>query len=498
MDSVGLRRWAIALGGLAWILGSTRPGVAYEANVESSSVLQIYSVRSPWGAPILSRQRLTHTLSLEAYRPIDNPLVSKVSLAFHARLRLDGDYGVLDSERDPASTGNYVPGLFAAPVDLSYGYFEARGLLSNNVSTRIGRQIVFDELGFWSYDGLLVAFSPAGLFELSAYAGYEQRGGVPFLSTSRYEADGVYRGDRAGMAANLWPSYLNSTEPAPAWGATLALKAFPWLRARADYRRVTQHDTVVTVPFADASGRVETFSGSRVSSERIGVAVGADIAAKGSVDAAWVYDLYRRVNQEHRLYATHRASSRLRLTAGYQYRLPVFDADSIFNWFGAKGSILAQSSATLRMTDRVSVTVSGGARWLGVGPSQWLHDALGRGPDGGLDWLGRIDSTYLSPTNGLGAGTAVESGDAGDRISSDLWYRQRFWARRLESNFRVGAGRWQHPLMTERGQSSFMYVAGIRLYPGGRPELGAEWEHVMMERAAHRFRIIATLSARWP
>jgi hypothetical protein len=495
---VWLRHWAVALGGVAWTLGHATNAMAYEANVESSSILQIYSVRSPWGAPIVTRQRLTHTLCLEAYRPIKDRLESKIELAFHARLRLDGDYGVRDSERDPQSTGTFVPGLFTSPVDLAYGYFEARGLLSNSVSARLGRQVVFDELGFWSYDGGLLSFAPGGLFELSGYAGYEQRGGVPFLSTSRYEANGVYRGDRTGMAQNSWPSYLNSTEPAPAWGATLALKAFPWLRARADYRRVTQHDAVVTVPFAGADGRLQTFSGSRISSERFGAALGADIASSGSVDAALVYDLYRRVNQEHRLHATLRASSRLRFTAGYVYRLPVFDADSIFNWFGARGSIVANSSATLQLTDRLSFTASGGARWLGVGPRQWLNASLGPGPDGGLDWLGRFESNYFAPTSSIGAATLAETGDAGDRISTDLWYRQRLWQRRIEGNLQFSVGRWQHPLMTERGQSSIMYVAGMRLYPGGRPELGTEWEHVILEHAAHRFRIIATLSARWP
>jgi hypothetical protein len=472
--------------------------LAYEASVESSSVLQIYSVRSPFGAPILSRQRLTHTLSLEAIRSIENPLESKVYLAFHARLRLDGDYGVEDGERDPASTGSFVPGLSVAPVDLCYGYFEARGLFSNNVSTRIGRQIVFDELGIWSYDGVLLGFAPKDLFELSGYAGYEQRGGVPFLSTSRYEADGVFRGDRSGMASNLWPSYLNSTALAPAFGASLALRAWPFLRARADYRRVTQHDTVVTLPFADATGKLETYSASRVSSERIGLALGADLGSKGSVDSALVYDVYRRVNQEQRLSATFRASSRLRFTAGYLYRLPVFDADSIFNWFGARGSIVAQSSASLQLTERVVVTLSGGARWLGVGPRQWLNDALKPGPDGGVDGLARLDSTYRSPARSFGAGTAIEAGDGGDRISTDLFYRQQLWVRELESNLQVNVGRWKNPLMTDRGQASFTYVAGLRLYPGGRPEMGVEWEHVMIERGAQRFRVIATLKARLP
>ncbi|HEY5961474.1 MAG TPA: hypothetical protein VIV60_33175, partial [Polyangiaceae bacterium] len=399
---------------------------------------------------------------------------------------------------DPNNEGSFVPGLSITPVDLSYGYFDARGLLRNTTSLRIGRQISFNELGFWSYDGAEVAFAPDGLFELSSYVGYEQRGGVPFLSTSRYEADGVYRGDRSGMSGNSWPSFLSSTEPAPAYGASLALRAWPELRARADYRRVNQHDTVVTVPFADSDGSLKTFAGSRLSSERLGAALGLDIGRVGSVDGAWVYDLYRHVSQEHRLYATLRVSSRLRITAGYLYRLPVFDADSIFNWFGAKGSILTQTSATWRASDRLNVTLSGGARWLGLGPRQWLSDALGAGPEVGLDWILRLDSVYVSPDQSFGAGTNVESGDAGDRLSTDVWYRQSYWDRRLESRLQIGAGHWQHPLMAERSQSSLIYVAGVRLHPGGKPELGLEWEHILLEHAAHRFRMLATLSARWP
>lgn len=485
--------------GIACSLAYVRQANGYEANVQATSLLQVYSVPSPWGAPILSRQRLTHTLSFEFYRPPADRRESKVSWAFHTRLRLDGDYGISQSERDPSSDGTFVPGLYVAPLDLSYAYLEINGLLANTMSTRLGRQITFDELGFWSYDGARLSFAPGGLFELSGYAGFEQRGGVPFFGTSRYEADGVYRGDRAGMANNLWPSYLNSTEPAPAFGASLALTAWPWLRARADYRRVTQHDTVFTVPFADAEGNIETFSGDRVSSERVGVALGADISSKAAVDAAWVHDLYRRVAQQHRLAATYRVSRALRFHAGYHYRLPVFDADSIFNWFGAKGSILTEVGGSWRLSERVELTARGGIRWLGIGPRQWLREGVfNPGAESGLDWLGRVESMYVTHRDTLGASTSFESGDAGDRVTTDVWHRRSYWERRLESRIQVGAGRWQHPLMTHRGESSLLYVLGMRLHPGGRPEMGAEWEHVITERASHRFRILATLSARWP
>jgi hypothetical protein len=349
--------------GIAFI---PKPVKAAYVAVDANSRLQLYSVHSPWGSPILSRQRLTHQLALDAFGDRSTVTDSPVSWVFHARLRLDGDYGVTGDERDPNNSAAYIPGLAVAPVDLSYGYLQISGLFRNTSAVTLGRQLFYDELGLWSFDGAKLAFAPGGVFELSGYAGYEQRGGVPLLSTSRYEADGVFRGDREQLSAQTWPGYLNSTALAPAYGLSAQLVTLPWLRARVDYRRVTQHDRVVTLPFADENGRFQTYSASRISSERLGVGLGADWAKRASVDGAWVYDLYRRVSQSHRAQVIYAPSDAVRWSAGYEYRLPVFDADSIFNWFGAKGSILGRLSCRVKLSARADVTVSGGARFIGV------------------------------------------------------------------------------------------------------------------------------------
>jgi len=477
---------------------SVRSSHAFEVAVDAQSQLQLYSVRSPFGSPTLSRQRLVHQLALDAQSDPPKLDESKVSWAFHSRLRLDGDYGVSSEERDPNNLAAFIPGLYTSPVDLSYGYFSVTGLLRDTTGIAIGRQILFNELGFWSFDGAKVAFSPAGLFELSGFAGYEQRGGLPFLSTSRYESDGVYRGNRDGMTAPQWPSYLNSSKVAPAFGASLSLTALRGLRARIDYRRVNQSDRVVTVPFADATGRLATFSGSRISSERVGAGAGFDIASRASIDGAWVYDLYRRASQEHRAMGTYRLSDRIRFNAGYQYRLPLFDADSIFNWFGARGNVTSYGSVTYQPVTAFQVTVGGGARWLGIGPRQLLSEALSAGPETGKDGFFRIDSSYFARDFSLGSGTLFESGSGGKRFNSDLWYRRNFLSRKLETLTLVSAGRWENPLFSERAQSSVTYVAGVRLFPGARQELGAEWEHVIAEGPLQRFRIIATATARFP
>ena len=320
----------------------------------------------------------------------------------------------------------------------------------------------------------------------------------PLLSTSRYEADGVFRGNREDLSASNWPGYLNSTALAPAYGLSWALTALPSVRARVDYRRVSQHDRVVTLPFADENGHVQTFSGSRISSERLGIGLGADVASRASVDGAWVYDLYRRVSQSHRAQLTFRPLDKLRVTAGYEYRLPLFDADSIFNWFGAKGSILSRLSVGVQLSQTLQVTVSGGARWLGVGPKQFLTSGLDVGPVGGTDGIFRLDSSYFSRKNRLGSSASVESGAGGRRLVSDLWFRRSLWEQRLETMTQLSAGYWQNPLLPERAQSSVMYVLGLRLFPGEKQEFRTEWEHVVTEGPYQRFRVMATAMARWP
>jgi hypothetical protein len=469
-----------------------------EVAVDASSQLQLYAVRSPWGAPVLSRQRLIHQLALDVYGARPTISLPSPTWAFHSRLRIDGDYGIGDDERDPERLATFIPGPGASPVDLSYGYFTASGLLRNTTEVALGRQVLFDELGFWSYDGARLSFAPARLFELGGYIGFEQRGGVPLLTTSRYESDGVFRGDRAGFSRELWPSYLSSTRLAPAFGASVSLLAVKGLRARADYRRVESRDRVVTLPFADDKGRLQTISSSRVSSERVGLGLGLDVVKLVSVDSAWVYDLYRRTSQSHRAALTVRPSSTLRVHSGYDYRLPLFDADSIFNWFGAKGTVAVQGGVSYLPFPGFQLGSSFGMRWLGVGPRQWLGAGLDTGPETGKSGFSRIDCTYSTSGFVMGASSRYEAGDAGRRVSSDLFHHRYFWDDRLRAELLLSGGHFQHPLMKERGQSSMMYVASVRLFPGARQELATEWEHVLAEGPLQRFRIVATATARWP
>src|SRR5204862_6231487 len=137
------------------------------------------------------------------------------------------------------------------------------------------RQHVTDALGFWSFDGALVRLTTPVHLNVEAYGGFEQRGGLPMLATSRFEADGVFRGDRTNMGLNLWPSYLEEARLAPAWGVAVESADLDFLSTRLTYRRVIDRVVVLVSPFPDARGAFACLTGDRISPERVGWAASA-------------------------------------------------------------------------------------------------------------------------------------------------------------------------------------------------------------------------------
>ncbi len=490
------------LGGLGtfatlFCLSVAEPALAYEARVDGQSVLQLYAFEGYYGAPSVSRQRLTHSLGLEVVNVAGTAWNNEPWINVRVRLRMDADYGISPAEQDPANTDYFIPGLKTAPVDVMVAYVEGGGWLRNTTGFRLGRQTFFDELGWWSLDGARVAFSPGHLFELAGYAGFEQRGGVPLLSTSRFEAGGVFRGNREGLGATQWPGYLQSTSLAPAAGGSLALVAIPNLRARIDYRRVWQRDQVVTSPFLDASGQLAAESRSRVSTERLGVALGYDFGQAASADGSAVYDIYRSRLIEHRAALMGRLSKSVRLSANYRYRLPTFDADSIFNWFGAVGSTDVRPRLEFDVRRDWSLGVSGGVRWY---QSPWSSATTPTGTARGFerDWIGGVDSTWRARALVLRLADTTEVGDAGDRFVGDAYLAYSVFGGALTPSAILTLARFRDRLRSDFNSSVFTYVLGCRYSPVGAPRFGVDWEHSLSDVAGQRFRVVGTVDVRWP
>ena len=469
---------------------------AYQAEVHASSAFQLYVVQSPFGSPELSRQRLTHTLALDV-DDLGAPMGRRGPwFLVRVQLRLDGDYGIGPEERDPGQSSRFVPGLETSQVDLAYGYVQSGGLLGGVGGFTLGRQVVVNELGWWSFDGAKISLIPTQLVELAAYAGYEQRGGTGWLSTSRYEADGVYRGDRSGLDSRTWPGYLSSRSPAPAVGVSLDVLAASWIRARVDYRRVVQRDRVVTSPFAGSDGTVPTIKKTRISSERAGAAASASFGDWGQADGALVYDRYRALISEQRLSLAFDPSSRLRMGLAYDYFVPTFDADSVFNWFGASRSIALRTNGEWRFSRYLTLGAYGGSRWLGVADLRYIE--AWQSQAAGQDWFGGLEADWVEGGSFFRIANDVEVGDAGDRLVTDLEYRQRLAGDWLETLTETSLATWRDPSMAADGDTSFAYVLGARLNPLGSPQLQLEWEHALSRALAQRFRVMASLQTRLP
>ncbi len=483
----------------AVLLGLPTPSFAFDTQVDARSTLQLYTVRSRFGTPVVMRERLTHELGLEIYEDWNDPESARPtaapgpSVVGHFRLRLDGDYGVAARERAPNDPDHFIPGLETTPIDLSVGTIEVRDLFRRTTRISVGRHLRIDELGFMSYDGVSVAFSPRQLFILEGFAGYEQRGGLPFLSTSRYEPGGVWRGDRAEFSPELYPSYLSVTRPARAAGGGLTILAIPTLTLRTDYRRVTERDRVVTSPFLDQSGELETLALARVSSEKVGISARFMPSGRLRWDTAAVYDVFRGELGEHRSQLELLLHRRVRARFTHRYQVPSFDGDSIFNWFGAEPSLLLESGAVVELSPRWESYGSLGARFFGVGHAASAASRASVEQDG----LGRTGVAYRHRGHVTSLDASLEAGEAARLLFVDLATRRRLFTDHLEAGLLTGVSHYRDRRLFDQSETAALYVASVTYRPSASPRLVAEWEHVLVETRAQRFRLMVGMEALW-
>jgi hypothetical protein len=483
---------------LGSMLGLPAGALAYEAEVDASIDAQYYTLQSPWGEPLLRRRRYTETLGLAVWniQGQDDPRGARLS--FQSRMRLDADFGQSSAERR-LNSEQYIPGLEEAPLDLMYAYLEGERYFNGYLGFRVGRQYLFDTLGFWSFDGALVSLSTPVDLTLEAYAGFEQRGGgMPTFGTRRFEQQGVYRGDRYGYEANYYPLFLEEAALAPAAGLAIEAAAFGVLHSRLSYRKVINRDEVNVSPFVDAGEGQYFLSGDRVSSERFGYSLRASSARVGALNGSVVYDFYNQLFSEYGVNADAYLTSKVTVGASFERYTPTFDGDSIFNWFSHSPTTSALGRVDVRFSRRVQATFSGGVRWFETegDPESYATDAdlqkTGRLFDVSLDGGLRYDLGKAS----VGVRGGGETGERGHRLGGDVTGRQRF-STRWDGLCVVSLWDWSDGLRQDRDATSFGYVLGAGLTPGpsffSRSRLGLEFEHEMNRVVGQRFRGLLTL-----
>jgi hypothetical protein len=484
---------------LSMVLAS--PSHAYQSEIDATFDAQYYSLQSPYGSPLVARRRYTQTLALNLYDLQTDRSPLGPALSFKSRLRLDSDFGQRPEERNPDST-SYVPGLVEAPLDIMYAYLDGQRYLGGYLGFRLGRQYVVDSLGFWSFDGAEVTLTTPAYIALEAYAGFEQRGGLPMLSTSRFEAGGVSRGDRSGLGFGQAPSYLQESKLAPAYGFALESAGLHFLHSRFTYRKVINRDAVLVSPFLDTGGGLSYARGDRTSSERLSYSLRADKSDLGAALGSFVYDLYIQRISQYNAGLDWYASDCVVLGANLDYFLPTFDADSIFNWFVHRGTTSATARADLAFSRQIEVAASAGVRMFST-DGESAQSASAASPnssraDRSYDSLGSLGGRYRFWDGSLALNTMAESGDAGHRYGADITGRKQFDGGYYDSLAVLSLYDWEDALRPERSATSFSYVLGGSISPDfmgfSKGRLGLEWEHTMNHLVGQRYRLLATLN----
>ncbi len=505
---------AIKWGSFAVVLLAASPARALDAEVSANTAAQAYSLRSPFGDPILYRRRITQTLGLGVYKLIEDEKPGGPQLFVKLRMRFDADLGVDQSEtgysRGDAGS-RYVPGLREAPLDLMYGYVEGRNLAGGWLGFRLGRQYVTDALGWWSFDGGMVRIQ-APYVHVEAYGGFEQRAGLP-LSIGRYERGGVWRGDRDAIkdSPDVYPMFQKA-HLAPAFGAAIESAGPQWIHARVDYRRVYNTGEVVTSSIPDASGKFKTIDETRTSSERVGFAVDSTIGEVAAAKGGVIYDFYNQLFSAYYLNLDGFVGSKVTVGAEFDYFRPTFDADSIWNWFTHSPVTTATGRVGVKATEEIDVAASGGVRWWETdddpaNPATLAPENAGRlldqgtpaDPEGGkakklLDVVANANGRYRWSKGVATVRGVLETGERGRREGVDLGGERRFSGGLYGVSLRTSLFDWRDDLRPDRSATSFGYVLGGAWRPSPKAEMMLEWEHNMNHLVGQRFRILALVN----
>ena len=480
---------------------------AIEPELTSDTAFQQYDVRSPTGQTVLDRTRFSSSLGVNLYDILGEDKVSRggPELDFRARVRYDADFGVGPQETDANNYQRFVPGLAdqAGLVDVMYAYLEGRRFFHGTLGFKLGRQYMVDSLGWWSFDGAEVKATLPYFFAVEGYGGLEVRGGLP-LSTPRFEAGGIWRGDRSSFDPSLYPQFQPS-DIAPAFGAAIESSGVTWLHSRLTYRRVYDTGSIGLTEFPNANLPPTTYNDMRISTDKLGYAIEADFRKYGGVKAGLAYDLYDvKFSQIYAAFDVY-ATKRLTLSVDYDYFAPTFDADSIWNVFASE-PINDVSLRANYVKDHLSLSAGAQARIYTVetsdpntpgssSPNTSPAGNAGYYPTNGhpFDEGGDVAARYKWGEGSLGFRGAVDVGDAGDRVGGDVT-AQRVLETRYLLQGRLGVWQWDDKLRPDRDATNVGYMlgAGYRFAP--RCQAGVEWQHDINRLVGQRFRALLTVS----
>lgn len=304
------------------ICGLSAPAWGYDFSIDLRTIGQGYQVRgfAPDGSnELLSRRRLTEYLDLSvsdlgsgAWHGDDG---GRNLITFEASLRFDSDFGgyLLGAPSGAAA----IPELQQSEFDILYAVLVGRNI-GGRLDFQLGRQIHFDLIDLYAFDGADALFHLTPRFAVEAFSGTEVRGAMP-LSSPIYELDGTSAGSRDPATR---PDQNAELRPLAGVALVAGETGAPF-SARLSYRRMWS-DTADRQPGEPESG---------VNQELVALTATAAWRSRVYLSGGVRYNLLFAEFDDEQLALRVRLTPRQWLTLEHDYLAPTFDGDSIWNIF---------------------------------------------------------------------------------------------------------------------------------------------------------------------
>ena len=346
--------------------------------------MQAYDVNSPATPVVWARRRLTQTLGLGYVKQLAEPRADQppASLQVHMLLRLNQEFGTscLPDDQlcfavvDPQRRGSYTPIVDDGYIDLPYAYVETRDG-PYGFSTRLGRQLHSDVIGFARIDGLSARVEP------SSWLAFETVFGTLVRRTSVAGSDAFVPSvvPRLDLDASqrAYAPYVQAPVTTVLGAAGVEIGDEHSVRLRASYRALQE-----------AGGWLE---------RRFGIGLASSPVTALRIDAHGVVDALRLglIDAELGATLTHDAwHARLSL----ERHEPRFEPTSIWAYFDVAPLWLATARASRRFGEAVDVSLGANGRRteLSAGPEHELgmdgtasvHDERNSLTLNGFAWAG--------------------------------------------------------------------------------------------------------------
>ena len=459
-------RFSLA-GVIALGLATSSPAWAYDFTIDVRTIGQGYQVRgyAPGGAnQLLTRRRLTQSLNLNVF-DIEpdrwrDATGARNNVFVDVSLRFDTDFGGYMLNR-PRGTDE-IRELQQNQVDVLYAFVGGRDI-AGRIDFQLGRQIHFDMVDFYSFDGADATVRVLPPLVVEAFAGTEVRGERP-LASPVFELDGTSAGSRDPATRPAQSSQLR-----PLAGAAIALEGWAPLGVRLAYRRMWSA-TADRLPGEPESG---------IDDEKVSLTGTAKWGGRVFATFGVRYNLLVAAFDDQQLAVRVRLTARQSLAIEHAYLAPTFDGDSIWNVFSTGAYRDLRAAYELAPAPGVRAYARAFTRIFTRTPDETIagRDLGAEAPGGRLAGGATVGADARRARLFVRAGGYFEDGYGGRKTGGDLTARYALRPGSWELEGRLTGFEWRSDLQPETNHGVVFGVqAGSRyeLATGMRVHLLAE------------------------